>query len=108
MAEANLLKCQIEEAFRQFPEPRIESWRPSNGWEVTGLWVNADLWVTVQGKGTREFVVITIDGLASLCTEPDWQGFYTCGGPLIVVDKISGETIARGISKYLDIELGRA
>jgi len=61
MAEANLLKNQIEEAFRQFPEPRIESWGPEGGWEDTALEMCADLWITVRGKGKRTFVVITID-----------------------------------------------
>ena len=103
MAEANLLKNQIEEAFRQFPEPRIESWWPGGGWEDTALWMCADLWITVQGKGKRIFVVRTIDSLVSLRADPEWQGSYTSEGPLIIVDKITGESIVRGLSHYLSL-----
>ncbi len=105
-AEANLLEKQIEEAFRQFPEPRIESWWPEGGWEETALWANADLRVTVRGKGWRTFLVITIDFLVDLRADPDWQGSYTWAGPLIIVDKITGESVVHGISHYLNMELG--
>lgn len=108
-AEANLLENQIKEAFRQFPEPRIESWWPAGGWEDTALWSAADLWITILGKDKRVFViVVSIDWLIRLRTDPEWRGSYASEGPLIIVDKITGESIVHGISHFLDLESGPA
>jgi len=104
------LEGDIAVAVKHYAGREIEGIRFAAGAEEADLSSNVDLLVRSQGKGEREFSVVSLSALSRFITGQSpaahalVDDFYTVGGPLIVVREMSPDVIARGVLKYLRME----
>jgi hypothetical protein len=84
------------------------------GSEMSNLHMNAEVDVFVGDEPERRpFTIVTPECVAHFIREvegkprPDLIDIYTVGGPLVVVARINGSSIVRGVVRYLALEGAR-
>lgn len=109
--KTNELQKQINESVIRYPDftgctVQLEKWS-----EESDLSSNADVYVIFKNKKRRDFSIVSSEWMGRLASMEAWgmkgsdnQDIFTTGCPLIMVKRITGDSIIRGISQYLLME----
>jgi hypothetical protein len=115
-AHVRELQAEIDAALADLNPGWIQSIALWKGSDVVDLRSNAGIEVTPIGGDSRDFDVRSADCMAKLCAEHPWHllapslggrptdilGSY---GPLIVLSRITGDAIVRGMLQFVEREV---
>lgn len=102
------LEREVIAALAQYGNGEVNSVRLAQGAEEADVSSNVDFLVRSRGRTERVFTVVSLAAMTRFlgdeATVRTLGDFYTSGGPLIIVRKMSSDVIVRGIVKYLEME----
>ena len=108
------LQKEIDDSMVKYDCASVTHIRLGPGSDVMNLHRNADVRAFVNSLEYREFSFLAkefVEWVFSTPSEddprPDMADIYTTGGPLVIVAEITGDSIVRGVLRYLELEEGR-
>lgn len=107
------LQVEIDESMQRYDCGRVSRIQLGYGSEVSNLSANVSILVSFTDTAEcRSFDFVSKEFTDKFHSgfwdkghpNPDVADIHTTGGPLLIVKKISGDSVVRGVLRYLELE----